>query len=686
MKKLLRYALCLLALAGLSALTGPAARAEAAELSEWTVMMYMCGSDLESQNALASYNLREIASMWFPSKVAVNQETGIELVDWQAKGVNVLVETGGARQWHSMEMNEKGLSLGVDIATDRLQRYAFEVAYDEEQYGFKPKLELVDEQPLASMSAPETLSDFIQWAQRSYPAKKYMLLLWDHGGGSRTGLFVDELFDNDVMYLYQLEQALAGGGVYFELVAIDACLMCSLETAQILAPYANFMVASEEVAAGYGSAFSEWMYELYRDPGCNGQLLGCEFCDAAQRKYAEKGDTLSETQLTYSLIDLEYIDEVGRGFNRLFEYVGRLYESMPTRFNVLFNYLSDAERYGTEDIDMIDIGSFLYNEDTISLLDADCRNALASALDNAVSYNIKGSGRSKSKGLSFCFAPEMTPEELDIYEKNCKNAPYLALLDAVNADWSAPDWVYESTRRLTQIEEIPDYRLGMELSRDDHGLPRLKITNQSSRMLNCKYNLYFEDEDTGQICELGNTVALVEVDREAMEFWYAMDTNGHWPTMEGEPCCAYLIDLLEDQSLYNVPVQIGTNVLNLRMMAVSNYDEDSDELIYEYEAIGLWQGYNKETRMPSRSVISFNQMQGQEFRLLYPVNKENDAQRDYYITSAPLTLYRSIEVEYAPLPVGTYYCSFTVEDIFKCEYETELVELYWDGSEFTAAE
>ena len=36
-------------------------------------------------------------------------------------------------------------------------------------------------------------------------------MLWDHSGGVKTGLFIDELFDNDVMYLYELRQALGCG-------------------------------------------------------------------------------------------------------------------------------------------------------------------------------------------------------------------------------------------------------------------------------------------------------------------------------------------------------------------------------------------------------------------------------------------------------------------------------------------
>lgn len=38
----------------------PALAQEAEELSDWTVLIYLCGSDLESKSAMGTYNLVEI--------------------------------------------------------------------------------------------------------------------------------------------------------------------------------------------------------------------------------------------------------------------------------------------------------------------------------------------------------------------------------------------------------------------------------------------------------------------------------------------------------------------------------------------------------------------------------------------------------------------------------------------------
>ena len=100
----------------------------------------------------------------------------------------MVIETGGAREWHAEE------SLGLDISSERLQRWR----YDANGYA------LVEELPLDNMASGGTLTDFIVWGSENYPAEKYMLVLWDHGGGSLTGLVSDALHNNAIMPLNQM--------------------------------------------------------------------------------------------------------------------------------------------------------------------------------------------------------------------------------------------------------------------------------------------------------------------------------------------------------------------------------------------------------------------------------------------------------------------------------------------------
>ena len=72
-----------------------------ADMAEWTVMWYLCGTDLESAGGMASVNLEMISKTIPDSKV------------------NLLIETGGAKSWQAEE------KVGIDIASDRLQRWRY---------------------------------------------------------------------------------------------------------------------------------------------------------------------------------------------------------------------------------------------------------------------------------------------------------------------------------------------------------------------------------------------------------------------------------------------------------------------------------------------------------------------------------------------------------------------------------
>lgn len=110
------------------------------------------------------------------------------------------------------------------------------------------------------MGDPLTLSSFLNYGFDFFPADSYSLILWDHGGGPVLGYGVDENF-RDLLTLDELSEALEDSvGAHMtklEWIGFDACLMSSLEVASVLAPYANYMIASQETEPGWG-----WNYDF----------------------------------------------------------------------------------------------------------------------------------------------------------------------------------------------------------------------------------------------------------------------------------------------------------------------------------------------------------------------------------------------------------------------------------------
>jgi len=112
---------------------------------------------------------------------------------------------------------------------------------------------------------PKVLEDFILWAIKNYPSKRYMLILWNHGGGwwedPRRSIAYDDSSQGDALDNKELKQVLLNIkeriGRPIDILGMDACLMQMLEVAYQLRDCVDFMVGSEEEEPVDG-----WPYDL----------------------------------------------------------------------------------------------------------------------------------------------------------------------------------------------------------------------------------------------------------------------------------------------------------------------------------------------------------------------------------------------------------------------------------------
>ena len=681
--------IALLALLILTALALPALAEEASDAApaDWTVLIYMCGSDMETNSGMATYNLREIMGSVLPE-----YDTRIDVASGKLdRGVlkpriNVAVETGGALEWQNRLDGDD--QWGLQVANDRLQRYLLSQEYD---YASHNTLELAEELPMASMADPETLADFIRWGVERCPAQKYMLVLWGHGNGASTGMIIDEIYDDDILYLYEMDEALARADVKFELVLLDACMMCNMETACVLAKYADWMVASEELAPGYGTAFKNWLRELYLNPGCDGGQLGCTICDVTHAKYSAMEDG-SNLAITWAVVELPLIGKVTEAFNNLYEFVDFIYEHDSDNLQGCLAMLFSGNALGTGSECMYDMGDPLNSDALDWYIDLDIRNALVDALYDALLYSVNGVDRAGNYGLSYCYPITMSPEKLDIYARNFKEAPaYLAFLDAAVPNWEAPEWVYEQTERLTPSEEIKKFSSLPEIVVED-GLPVGYCRWTDTFVWQAFYELYREDEDTGELRRIGAEAAHGEnMDESVVGFKFSMNDPKTWPAIDGVLCSIEYKNVVAQSdyflngsyiTFYNVPIQVGSDQMNLSVGRWTKLDPQTGETLSGYKIYGTTQGFDEERGAPNRSAKPLSRLQGQEFELLYQVETADDA-RTCYGFSEPLTMFRGLEVEEIPLPPGTYYCRYIVENCLMQRFRSEMVKLYWDGSAFS---
>ena len=187
-----------------------------------TLMVYMVGSDLESDGGAASEDIAEMTAA-------------------NADNINITLQTGGAAAWEN-----------ASISDGKTERHIIK----------NGELQNVENLGEAQMTSPNTLTDFIKWSASNYPADRYELLLWNHGGGTALGFGYDEMYPDDMLSLSQIGNALSDSGIKFDIVGFDACLMGTIETAYMLEPYADYLVASEEYEPGTGWYYSEWLKNL----------------------------------------------------------------------------------------------------------------------------------------------------------------------------------------------------------------------------------------------------------------------------------------------------------------------------------------------------------------------------------------------------------------------------------------
>ncbi|HEU0291536.1 MAG TPA: clostripain-related cysteine peptidase [Anaerolineales bacterium] len=264
---------------------------------------------------------------------------------------------------------------------------------------------------------PQTLIDFVTWAVENYPAKKYALIMSDHGGGwtggfsdmttaSYSDLTIPEIADS-------LEQVLQNTGLdKFEMLGFDACLMGQIEVFASLYPYSNYMIASEEVVPSYGWSYAAWLGDLAQNPAVDGSaisqsIVSTYVIDETLFTVARSSaDEISQEEATTTLSAVESarIPDVVGAMNGFITTITSLDQELVAEARTYTrNYFSP---FG-EDVSpsYIDLGNFSEVMTTLTD-DPDTQQAaiqLQTAISSAVVAEKHGPSMSGSNGIAFHF-------------------------------------------------------------------------------------------------------------------------------------------------------------------------------------------------------------------------------------------------------------------------------------------
>jgi hypothetical protein len=376
-----KYALIFLILILALSLTGCFLFPPRNEFAEWTVMVY-----LDGDNNLETYGIQDLNEMeMVGSTTDVNIVVQIDRIPY-----SVLAENH--QEYTDDTSNGNWTTTRRYYITKDLNPGKISSA-------------LIGDLGELNMGDPTTLIDFADWAITNYPAKKYLLVIWNHGGGFRapgSNLTKDIAWDDtsggDKITMSELEDALsaitAQIGKNIDLVGMDACFMAMTEVAYQIKDYADLLVTSEESEPNEGWPYDTILSQLVSNPLMSSEELATDIVDKYIYSYPF-------SNVTQSAIDLSYVDTLASQLSNLA--LAIMSDSLTPKSKYILAAAS-SQHYGDYDFtDLYDLcNNLLIYSNSLSV-----KNMVLSiqqTLDLAViKSGYSGVEVSRSRGLSIYF-------------------------------------------------------------------------------------------------------------------------------------------------------------------------------------------------------------------------------------------------------------------------------------------
>lgn len=327
-----------------------------------------------------------------------------------------------------------------------------------------------------NMGSGTTLRQFVDWAMSNYPAKRYMLDIWNHGMGWRAqrlqkpsvaGLDLNRFvefrarqssreaarqgarlargavpaeavrtaipFDTvvpgtirsvssddtsgDFLFNREIQDSLAG--LTLDLIGFDACLMATVETAYALRQRAKVMVGSEDLEPGAGWNYANWLGYLVANPTIDALDLGKTLVDSYRNEYSGRDEAT-----TLSVIDLSRMDTLASSIDALSD---QLITSSAMDLQAITKARLEcdpfAPGYGFHCIDLAHFAGKVVTRATEQSLKVAAQGVVAE-VNRSIVQNFAGQDRAGgdfgSTGLSIYF-----PENQSLFKADPDNAGYM---------------------------------------------------------------------------------------------------------------------------------------------------------------------------------------------------------------------------------------------------------------------
>ena len=387
--------------------------ASRAAQARWTVLVYLCGSNLESEMGAASDDIREMLA----SGAGASGD------------VCVLAATGGSARWQR-----------YGISPSQVQYYNVK--------GDAPLL--LAEAGRVSMGDADTLAAFLRYGLANAPAEHCALILWDHGGGPVFGMCEDENHPGDSLTLAELRDALTRGlnGRRLDVLAFDACLMNSVDVCALAADFADYTVSSQEMVSGKGLDYEGWLAPLAARPGTDALALAEQM---ARTYVSDTASGRNPETATMSVVRSDAMAGVTRAANAFAAALTPLLANRLSSVVRLRNRLVSFGEFANDTAsDLVDVQALC--DAYAALLPDECARLKAAAAQavvcNATSPDIAGQASGLSLFMPYSTVRQDYAQIMGQYEN--QQGDYAAMVTALTDSFGSGDYAMTAANQSAE--------------------------------------------------------------------------------------------------------------------------------------------------------------------------------------------------------------------------------------------
>lgn len=646
-------------------------------------LTYIVGSNLEGSFGLASANVDQMID-----------------ATKQGDGLTFVVEAGGAKRWFTKGM-EDGSYGRYEISGGKLTK----------------KQDLPED---TCMADEKSLSDFLKWAKKNYKADRYMLVLWDHGGGVAMGYGADDVNlrskdDGEIMQTSEVIDAISKAGIRFDVVGFDACLMQDLEIAAALEPYTDYYLASEETEGGSGWFYTDPFGKMAENPGMSSEdfAVAALSCYDQLNTIVKDEDGEPDTKATLSFVDTAMAAPAYDEFTKMLENVDAAVREDPDAFASVAVAGTNAYNFTDKmQIDLIDFLTILGKTDLENRICSDEEmEDLVHRIQACVLYRNKNAAEG-IQGVAFAFPYQNMAYYTDTYEqlkkmsmtqeqstfdvifsimaaqkKNAMKDPDYqsnALNEAMNSggglsqliqavtpvDYTDQDWYVKGFEDYDTSEALVD----IPLKETEEGY-RIEVPEKTWNIItDCQTMVYREAGKDGQQVYLGRD----HIGSEDAEGHPLIATDGYWVSIGGQTVCyeAEPVRETKEGDVYSGLVRARLNDKEDIILHVE-WDPQSDP---DVPTEGHVTGYEKEGSDLLSGLLdtkgTLNLKAGDTIQFIFDTyDKEGNL-----VKSAPsgekirVSKQSRLKVEDQPLE-GRLFIGGVLTDMYQRTMTTEMVEL-----------